>query len=65
MRPALRWTIVAALTLALVVLVACGQALLGEGSGAVVMVLTFAAGFAWLWFVVAPWAARGRAKRGP
>ena len=64
MRPALRWTIVAVLTLAVVVLVACGESLLGAGSGAVVMILAFAAGFAWLWFVVAPWAAKGRAKRG-
>jgi ABC-type nickel/cobalt efflux system permease component RcnA len=42
------------------VLLALGPRLLGAWAGGVILVASFAVGFAWLVLLVAPWAARGR-----
>ncbi len=58
-----RKAIVGVLVVAFAVLVEFGGQILGSRAGVAIMVVAFAAGFAWLWLLVAPWALEGRSKR--
>ena len=60
MRSARRKAVVIASVMAYAVLLVLGPRLLGAWTGGVILVASFAVGFAWLVLLVAPWAARGR-----
>lgn len=60
MGSARRRTIVVTALMAYAVLLVLGPPLLGGWAGGVILVASFAVGFAWLVLLVAPWAARGR-----
>lgn len=58
-----RRTVVVTSLMAYAVLLALGPRVLGGWAGAVILVASYAVGFACLLLVVAPWAVRGRARR--
>ena len=60
MGSARRRTIVVTALMGYAVLLVLGPRLLGGWAGGVILVASFAVGFAWLVLLVAPWAARGR-----
>ena len=60
MRSARRSTNVVTALMGYAVLLVLGPRLLGAWAGGVILVASFAVGFAWLVLLVAPWAARGR-----
>ena len=60
MGSARRRAIVVTVLMAYAVLLLLGPRLLGAWAGGVILVASFAVGFAWLVLLVAPWAARGR-----
>lgn len=57
-----RKIMVGILVVAFLVGAAFGHQLLGEAAGVVVMLIAFAAGFAWLVLLVAPWVVEGRTR---
>lgn len=65
MGSARRKAVVVTALMAYAVLLLLGPSLLGEWAGAVILVASFAVGFAWLVLLVAPWAARGRPRPTP
>ncbi|GAA2481293.1 hypothetical protein [Terrabacter carboxydivorans] len=65
MGSARRKAVVVTALMAYAVLLLLGPSLLGEWAGVVILVASFAVGFAWLVLLVAPWAARGRPRPTP
>ena len=64
MGSARRKAVVVTALMAYAVLLLLGPSLLDEWAGVVILVASFAVGFAWLVLVVAPWAAR-QPRRAP